>query len=116
MNMRAILVILVAVTQCACTSMEWVKSDATPEQRSDDLQVCQQEAWRAAQLYDWYYRPAGATVIGRDFLGRPYVYPRTPFYDPFTDPQMEEARLTNFCMKSKGYELKAVEKDKKEKQ
>ena len=114
--MRAILVILAGATLAACAPMEWVKDDATPQQLGDDLKGCQQEAWRAAQLYDWYYRPTGSTVVGRDFLGRPYLYPRTPFYDPFTDPQMEEIRLTNFCMKSKGYELKQVEKEKAAKQ
>jgi len=109
-NMRAIVVILAAALT-ACTQMVWVKDDAAPEQMSQDLERCQQDAWREARFYSWYYRPFGP-FIGSDALGRPHNFPASPYYDPFGDPQMEEARLTQFCMRNKGYELKPVDKNK----
>jgi hypothetical protein len=95
---------------CGCTPMAWVKEDSTPQQVSEDLGRCQQDAWQEARAYNWYYRPmspAFASPMG----GRFFVSPGAPYYDPFYDPAMQEARLTQFCMKNKGYELKRVEQD-----
>ena len=45
----------------------------------------------------------------QDAQGRRFfVGPTSPFGDPFSDQLMEEARLANFCMRSKGYELVPV--------
>jgi hypothetical protein len=111
MNMRAILVILVLAALAACTPMQWVRDEAQPEQVSQDLMSCQQDAWREAQSYSWYYRPFGP-FGGHHAFGRPFAFPGSPYYDPFTDPQLQEARLTQFCMHNKGYELKPAEQNK----
>ena len=107
--MRAILVILAAAALAACTPMAWVKEDTTPEQQNQDLANCQRDSWHEARANTWYYRPLGPYMtppIG----GRFVISPGAPYYDPFYDPYLEEARLTQFCMKNKGYELKPAEK------
>ena len=88
--------------------MEWVRPDTTPEQLDADAARCQRDAWYEASSYYWYYRPL-APMVFRDGLGRP-VFARPYGYasDPFGDPMLEEARLAQFCMRNKGYELAPV--------
>jgi hypothetical protein len=94
----------------ACTPMQWVREDATPEQLQEDSIHCQQEAWREARMRSWYYRPIAPPLI-RDASGRRFLaWPYGPYNDPFGDPYLEEARLAHFCMRSKGYELQPVDK------
>lgn len=92
--------------------MQWVKQDAGPEQLNLDAAQCRQEAWREARWRSFLYRPLGPTLLhdrhGRRFLGLPY----SPLGDPFGDEFMEEARLADFCMRSKGYALVPVEPKK----
>src|SRR5712671_7214498 len=109
-RLEAPIIMAAAALASACTPMQWVKPDATAEQLQDDSIQCQQEAWREARLRSWYYRPFAPVFIrgapGRNFLGGPYG----PYSDPFGDPYLEESRLAQFCMRSKGYELQPVEK------
>ena len=70
----------------------------------------QEEAWREAQWRAWAYQPMFPFVY-QDALGRRYVsWPGSPFADPFGSQFLEESRLTNFCMRAKGWELEPVEK------
>jgi len=108
--MRAILVILAAATLAACTPMAWVKDDTAPEQQNKDLANCQRDAFHEARANTWYYRPIGPYMGAGS--GRFVISPGAPYYDPFYDPYLEEARLTQFCMKNKCYELKPVEPGK----
>jgi hypothetical protein len=85
--------------------MQWVREDATPEQLSEDSVRCQQDAWREARMNIWYYRPISPIFVRDPRGGRFIVSPGASYYDPFGDPYMEEARLTQFCMRNKGYEL-----------
>lgn len=92
-----------------CTPMQWVKEDTTAEQLSADAALCQQEAWREARFRSWAAARPIAPIVLRDASGRPFVaWMHSPFYDPFGDPFMEEARLAQFCMRAKGYRLEAV--------
>ena len=89
-----------------CTPMQWTRPDAPPPAQVDaDAQHCQAAAWNEARLgymgafagfCSWAYRDP----LGRRFIGYPY----RPF-DPLGDRDLEELRLFNFCMRSKGYEL-----------
>lgn len=106
--------VLVAAGGAACTPMQWVKADATEADIRADAAACQQAAWREAWMHSWYYRPISPYIM-RDATGRPfYVWPHASFYDPFGDRLMEESRLAQFCMQSKGYRLVPVEPEKKE--
>ena len=88
----------------ACTPMEWVKADATPEQLQADAIQCQRDAWYEARSRYWYYRPFPPLAF-RDSAGQPvFAWPYGPA-DPFGDPFLEEGRLAQFCMRSKGYQL-----------
>ena len=89
--------------------MEWVKPNATPAEFAADSQQCEQAAWREANSYYLGYRPFGPWLY-RDVGRSPFFYPGGPFYDPFYDRTMEEQRLANFCMRTKGYELAPVNK------
>jgi hypothetical protein len=102
--------IALALLLAGCTPMEWVRPDATPEQVDADAVQCQRDAWYEATSRYWYYRPL-APMVFRDALGRP-VFARPYGYasDPFGDPLLEEARLAQFCMRNKGYELAPVER------
>lgn len=100
------LIPLVALATAACTPMQWVRQDTTPEQFSQDLAYCRQEAWREAQWSGAFFlnRSYGATTVV-DPRGRPIVVPYSPFGDPFGYPYIEESRLAHFCMRVKGYDL-----------
>ncbi|HET7363175.1 MAG TPA: hypothetical protein VFJ70_06315 [Burkholderiales bacterium] len=87
--------------------MEWVRPDATPQQRAMDQQHCEQAAWQEANYYYLGYGPFGPWMY-RDAAGRFFYHPVGPFYDPFYDRTLEEQRLANFCMRAKGYELAPV--------
>jgi hypothetical protein len=84
--------------------MEWVRPDATPEMVAADQQFCQQQAWQEASSYSMGYRPFGPWIY-RDAFGRSFYHSVGPFYDPYYDRSLEEQRLANFCMRSRGYEL-----------
>jgi hypothetical protein len=87
-----------------CAPMQWVREGAGPEQVRQDDALCQREAWREASWRAWFYRPAMTTILDRE--GRPFfIWPYSPFGDPFGDRLMEEARLASFCMRAKGYGL-----------
>jgi len=97
----------------ACTPLQWVKQDVAPQQMEDDFAACRQEAWREARMRaDWFHRPLFPYAV-QDAQGRRFlVWPQSGFHDSFGDQFMEESRLAHFCMRSKGYQLVPVEKDK----
>jgi hypothetical protein len=98
-----------ALAAAGCTPMQWVKPDAAPEQAAQDSIECQQEAWREARMRSWSYRPLGPVPF-RDARGRTFMaWPLGAWGDPFGDTFMEEGRLAQFCMRSKGYQLEPIE-------
>ena len=107
--LAAALAALAALAAAACTPMQWVKADATPGEAEQDAITCQQDAWREARSRAWFYAPFGAVPF-RDRLGRQmFGWPHGPYAgDPFGDPYLEEARLAQFCMRNKGYQLEAA--------
>ncbi len=105
------LVSLVALL-AGCAPMDWTRSDATPEQLAADMRACREQAWRETTWNSFgYYGAMGPAVFsdpfGRRYFGWPYY---SPFGDPFGDRFLEESRLTDFCMRAKGYELAPVRK------
>lgn len=110
MKRWAAIPVLLALAGCA--PMDWTRSDATPEQMETDMRACRDQAWREAS-WSWPNQYGGigplvyADPLGRRLLAWPYY---SPFADPYGDRFMAEARLTDFCMRAKGYELTPVEK------
>jgi hypothetical protein len=87
--------------------MQWVKPDADAGQMKRDEQACQQAAWREAQYHAyWYQYQFQPIVVGP---GR-VIYPSGAYVDPFAHQLMQENRLAQFCMESKGYQLAPVPK------
>ena len=109
--MRTLLLPVAVLALTACTPMQWMRDGAVPapEALEQDASTCRQHAWREAQYRAWAYRPFGPFTM-RDASGRRFIgWPYGPY--PFGgDPFFEEARLTDFCMRAKGYELVPVEK------
>lgn len=103
-----------ALLVSGCTPLAWVKPGASPAEVDASLQACQLAAWREASWRStWMYRPFGPSVV-QDALGRRYFLWPYPYYtDPFGDRFFEESRLTQFCMRAKGYELIPVEPEGK---
>lgn len=88
--------------------MQWVKQDAAAEQIGRDQLECRQNAWREASSRAWFYHPIGP-IVTRDSLGRhSVIWPSGAFVDPYAHQFLEESRLADFCMRSKGYELVPV--------
>jgi hypothetical protein len=109
MNRLAASLISLALTGCA--PMQWVKADADSAQADADLKNCQDQAWREANWHSLYYFGAVGPMVYNDSLGRRFlVWPYGPFADPFGERFMEESRLSNFCMRAKGYELEPLKK------
>lgn len=113
MKRFAVIPLLLAVA--ACASMEWTRSDATAGQVEADMKACRDLAWREANWMPWggyYYGGVGPLAytdpFGRRMYGWPYYY--SPFADPYGQRFLEEARLTDFCMRAKGYELTPLKK------
>lgn len=104
MRRLATLAVLLA---CGCTPMQWQKADASPEQLRADQEQCRQAAWREAGWRSWPYHAMVGPVFARDASGRGFfVWPSTSaMVDPFGHQLLEENRLAQFCMESKGYQL-----------
>jgi hypothetical protein len=94
-----------ALLIAACAPMQWVRSDVTPEQAAMDEELCRQAAWQETNYRYLDYGPFGPWM-NRDTFGHPLFYPPYgPFFDPYMDRAYDETRLTDFCMRSKGYQL-----------
>jgi hypothetical protein len=102
---------LALAAACGCTPLEWVRPDTSPEQFQADLNDCRARAWQEASVRSWSYVTPMAPVYARDASGRGFfVWPSTPLADPYGHQLMEESRLTQFCMESKGYALQPAAK------
>ena len=99
------------LTLAGCTPLQWVRDGTPPDPETlqKDASFCRQEAWREAQYRAWAYRPTAPVMI-RDPFGRRFAaWPYSPYPYPFGgDPFFDEARLADFCMRAKGYELVPV--------
>ena len=104
---RHITCMILAAALCGCAGEQWVKQGATPEQTDKDTVDCERQATneaslRAGGLYGPsynapYYRGRGTT---RSDMA----------WDSYGDRQLDEARLADLCMRTKGYDLAPVSK------
>ena len=112
MERLAVAAVLLAAL-AACAPMQWSRGDANQEQAAGDLRACRDQAWREASWTSLTYRGALGPALfsdplGRRYMGWPYYY--SPFGDVYGERFFEESRLTDFCMRAKGYELAPVRK------
>lgn len=85
--------------------MEWVKPDAAADQVRSDEQACRLAAAREASYHSfWYQHRMQPLVVGPGQV----VFPSGAFADPHAEQLLHENRLAQFCMESKGYQLKEV--------
>ena len=104
--MRRLAIVALAAGAAGCAPMQWQKPDATAEQLRVDESSCREHAAREASWRAWQYQSMVGPVFARDTMGRGFfVWPSTPLVDPYGHQLMEENRLAQFCMESKGYAL-----------
>ncbi len=99
--------ILAAAALAACTPMQWAKPEVAPEQVRRDESDCQHKAFREASVSAGFYRPVSPYFVnspGGGFM----VWPSGSYVDPYAHQMLEESRLAQFCMESKGYKLVPV--------
>lgn len=94
--MRSALSLLVALAVAGCTPMAYQKAGVTTAQTRADEQECRSMAAREVL-------PMGIWIPGRPFGWRPRHY----FGDPLLDRMHAEGSLADFCMRARGYELRA---------
>jgi hypothetical protein len=112
--MKRLAFLLASLALAACAPMQWTKSETSADQAAADLRACREQAWRATSWgpYGYWYGGIGPFSYYDPFGRRLYPWPYygVPYANPFDDRFMEEARLTDFCMRAKGYELTPAEK------
>ena len=106
MKPRFFLMFLLAALLMACDTPRWVRQDASAEQADQDDIDCQRQAAREASLraggfygpsyYGPYRWPSGRSAASRPDTG----------FDPYGYRTLDEARLTDLCMRAKGYQRK----------
>lgn len=97
--------LLAAAALAACAPMQWVKPDAAPEQLARDQSECQQHAQLKASATAGLYRPADPYFVANPGGGAGVVWPSGATTDPYAHQMLEEYRLGQACMESRGYEL-----------
>jgi hypothetical protein len=103
-DMRIVIAIAVAAASLtACTPMQWVKADAAADQVRGDEQACRLAAAREASDHGYWYQHRMQPVVGAP--GQ-VIWPSGAFVDPYAQQFLDENRLAQFCMESKGYQLK----------
>lgn len=89
----------------ACTTTPWVRQDATAEQADRDAIDCQRQAAREANLRaSGFYGPSYYSAYPYGLYGRYAASRPDPAFDAYGYRTVDEARLTDFCMRAKGYQ------------
>jgi len=99
--------VALALALGACAGQQWVREGTSTEQADKDTMDCNRWAANEASL-----RAGG-------FYGPTYYGPYYPYrtitradrgWDPYGYRQVDEAQLGDFCMRAKGYQRAASEK------
>ena len=93
----------------ACAQTRWEHPGFGPEATAMALDECQRLAWSQARQEEFFYGGYGGrrVVRYRDRDGR--IRYATEWPSPLHTGAFREQDLTSYCMRSKGFELKAVE-------
>ena len=82
--------------------MEWVTPDAGVDQVRSDEQACRLAAAREASDHGYWYQHRMQPVV---VAPGQVIWPSGAFVDPYAQQFLDENRLAQFCMESKGYAL-----------
>jgi hypothetical protein len=105
---RSLAVVVLTLALGACTSMQWTRDDVSPEELRRDQAECQQAAQREASARYGLYRPVEPVFVGGP--GGGFAWSSGSVVDPYGHQMLEEYRLADFCMESKGYKLVPIKK------
>jgi len=90
-----------ALALWGCAGPQWVRQDASAEQADKDTVDCQRQAANEASLRaGGFYGPS---YYGPYYSRRSITRPDTG-WDPYGYRHLDEARLTDLCMRAKGYQ------------
>jgi len=93
--------IVFALVLCGCAAQPWVRQDASVAQADKDTVGCQRQAANEASLRaGGFYGPS---YYG-PFYSRRAMSHADRGWDPYGNRQLDEARLTDLCMRAKGYQ------------
>lgn len=106
---RVFAVLLIGLGLGACTPMRWEHPQYGLAGAQEDVNSCNQSARAEAWRYQMSARMWEPPRFYRDGSGR-MIY--APSYSRRYDPWMDEARLADYCMRNKGYQLVPVPEDK----
>jgi hypothetical protein len=97
---RRIIFTALALALAGCASPPWVREGASAEQADRDTVECQRWATNEASLRaGGFYGPAYyGPYYGRRAITRPDTG-----WDPFGYRHLDEAQLTDWCMRANGY-------------
>lgn len=99
--------VVLSVLLAGCAQAQWARKDTAAAQVRDDLAACQDAAYREANAKPLPY-PTMGPVILQDSSGKRFNADRGgPFADPEGVRYTRELRLTDECMRKKGYERAA---------
>lgn len=95
--MRSALSLLTLLAVVGCTPMAYQKAGVTAMQATADEHECRSLAAREVP-------PMGMWIHRRPFGSARHRY----FGDPLLDRMQAESSLADFCMRARGYEMKAL--------
>ena len=87
--------------------MQWSKPDASAEQVVRDQGECRDLALREANVRGSLYHPVAPVFAPGSMDRGAMILPSGAYVDPFGYQIMEEDRLAQVCMESRGYSLES---------
>jgi hypothetical protein len=93
--------LLLAISGCSFPETRWEKAGADEKMAANDLTNCRRAAQQEAFQVSPYYG------VGYGFGPPSWRFRHWGFYG--SDPFYTEGRLTDFCMRNKGYELVTIQ-------
>lgn len=111
MRQGSALAVLFLLAGCATTPTEWARSDTGMVQRDRDYKECRDIAWKQALDESSSSRPLYPPWTGSGFDTRPPFSPGFRQESPsYFARGPREAEFTDYCMRQRGYALRAVPK------
>jgi hypothetical protein len=98
---RHVIFTVLVLALAGCAGQQWARQDATPQQADKDTVDCQRWATNEASLRSGGFY--GPSYYGPYYARRAITRPDTG-WDPYGYRHLDEAQLTDSCMRAKGYQ------------